>query len=87
MVAGARNWHVTRTRPALKKRRMQQTALIVLLALAAAATLFALIRGLVTMARGKDVTGVQSNKWMVYRVAFQGLAVLAVMLLFLATRN
>ena len=63
------------------------TFLIVMLALAAAATLFALVRGLVTMARGNDVGGVQSNRWMVYRVAFQALAVVVVMILFLVTRG
>ncbi len=63
------------------------TFLIVLLALAALATVFALIRGLVTMARGNDVGGVQSNRWMVYRVVFQALAVVVVMILFLVTRN
>lgn len=63
------------------------TFLIVLLVMAAAATLFALVRGLVTMARGNDVGGVKSNRWMVYRVVFQAAAVLVVMILFLVTRN
>jgi hypothetical protein len=63
------------------------TFLIVMLALAAAATLFALVRGLVTMARGNDVGGVQSNRWMVYRVVFQAAAVVVVMILFLVTRG
>jgi len=63
------------------------TFLIIVLALAALATLFALVRGLVTMARGKDITGVQSNKWMMYRVVFQGTAVVVVMILFLVLRK
>ena len=63
------------------------TFLIIVLALAALATLFALVRGLVTMARGKDITGVQSNKWMMYRVVFQGMAVVVVMILFLVLRK
>lgn len=63
------------------------TFLIIVLALAALATLFALVRGLVTMARGKDITGVQSNKWMMYRVVFQGAAVVVVMILFLVLRK
>lgn len=63
------------------------TFLIIVLALAALATVFALIRGLVTMARGKDLTGVQSNRWMMYRVVFQGAAVVVVMILFLVLRK
>lgn len=66
---------------------MPQTILIVLMILAALATLTVLARGIVIMARGKDVGGVQSNKMMSYRVAFQGLAVLIVIILFLVNRH
>jgi len=57
--------------------------LAVLLGFFALATVFALIRGLVTMAQGKDIGGVKSNRWMLYRVIFQGCAILVVMILFL----
>lgn len=67
--------------------QFMSTVLIVALALFALLAVFALVRGLVTMAQGKDVTGEKSNRWMLYRVAFQACAVLVVMILFLATRN
>ena len=66
---------------------MQQTILIVLMIAAALATLTMLVRGVITMARGKDITGVQSNKMMSYRVAFQGLAILIIVMLFLINRQ
>ncbi len=59
------------------------TLLIILIVLAAAATAYVLVRGIITMAQGKDVSGVQSNKLMASRVAFQGLAILLVIILFL----
>ena len=59
------------------------TILIILIVLAAIATAYVLVRGVITMAQGKDVTGVQSNKLMAGRVAFQGLAILLVILLFM----
>lgn len=59
------------------------TILIALIVLAAAATAYVLIRGIVTMAQGKDVSGVQSNKLMAARVVFQGLAILLVIILFM----
>jgi hypothetical protein len=64
-----------------------QTMLIVLMVLAALATLGVLIRGIVIMASGKDVTGVQSNKMMSYRVAFQALAIIFVIILFALNRH
>ncbi len=66
---------------------MQQTILIVLMILAALATLTVLARGIFIMARGKDVGGVQSNKMMSYRVAFQGLAIVIIVILFLINRH
>ena len=57
--------------------------LIALIVLAAAATAYVLVRGIITMAQGKDVSGVQSNKLMASRVAFQGLAILLVIILFM----
>ena len=66
---------------------MQQTILIVLMILAALATLTVLARGIIIMARGKDVGGVQSNRMMSYRVAFQGLAIVIIVILFLVNRH
>jgi hypothetical protein len=43
--------------------------------------LYVLVRGVVGMASGKDMTGEQSQKWMQRRVLFQGLAVLIVLAL------
>ncbi len=66
---------------------MQQTILIVLMILAALATLTVLARGIIIMARGKDIGGVQSNRMMSYRVAFQGLAIVIIIILFLVNRH
>jgi hypothetical protein len=51
--------------------------------LAALATAYVLVRGSITMASGKDITGEQSNKYMWRRVQFQMLAVLLVVVLML----
>ena len=56
-------------------------ALLILLILAMGATLYVLVRGVIAMASGKDLTGEQSQKWMQRRVLFQGLAVVIVILL------
>lgn len=59
-----------------------QTILIILVVLAALATLFVLIRGVVTMANGKDITGERSQALMRKRIQFQAVAIgLAVLLL------
>ena len=63
-----------------------QTAFIVLLIVAVVLTATMLVRGVITMARGKDITGVQSNKLMSYRVAFQAAAIVIVVILLLLTR-
>jgi ABC-type nickel/cobalt efflux system permease component RcnA len=57
--------------------------LVILLVLAMGATAYVLVRGVVNMASGKDLTGEQSQKWMQRRVLFQGLAVVIVILLLL----
>ena len=59
------------------------TLLIILLLVAMAAVTYVLIRGVMTMAAGKDVTGEQSQNWMQKRVLFQGVAIL-IIILFLA---
>jgi hypothetical protein len=58
-----------------------QTLLIILIALAAGATLFVLVKGVIGMAQGKDVTGVRSQDLMRKRVMFQALAIILVVLL------
>ena len=63
------------------------TFLIVLMVLAALATLGVLARGIFIMASGRDITGRQSNKMMTYRVAFQALAILFIVLLFVLNRG
>jgi uncharacterized membrane protein (UPF0182 family) len=60
--------------------------LVVLLVLAALATLFVLIRGIVTMAGGKDITGQRSQELMRKRILFQAIAIfIAVLLLLMAS--
>jgi hypothetical protein len=55
--------------------------LFILLALAMAATAYVLIRGVMAMASGKDVTGEQSQNWMRKRVLFQAVAIVIVVLI------
>lgn len=55
--------------------------LIALVVLAALATGYVLVRGIMTMASGKDISGAQSNKFMSMRVIFQLVAVLLIVLL------
>ncbi len=62
-----------------------QTILIILIALAAGATLFVLVKGVIGMAQGSDVTGARSQDLMRKRVMFQaGTIVLVVLLLLFA---
>ena len=60
-----------------------QTLLIVLLVLAAGATLFVLFKGVVNMAQQKDITGRRSQELMRKRVLFQAVAILIAVLLLL----
>lgn len=64
-----------------------QAALVALMVLAAVATLTVLARGIIIMARGKDIGGKRSNLMMSYRVGFQALAILFIVLLFLVNRQ
>jgi hypothetical protein len=58
------------------------TGLVTILIIAAAlATLYVLVRGVITMAQGKDVTGARSQDLMRKRVLFQAMAILLVVLL------
>jgi len=60
-----------------------QTILIILIVLAAGATLFVLVKGVIGMAQGKDVTGARSQDLMRKRVMFQAAAIVLVVLLLL----
>ena len=61
--------------------------LLTFILLGAAATAYVLLRGIFTMAQGKDVTGLKSNRLMMARVVLQGLTVLVVVILFLLARR
>ena len=52
-----------------------------MLVLVAGAVLYALARGVIGMAQGKDPTGMQSQQWMRKRVLFQAVAIIIVLLL------
>ena len=63
-----------------------QTLLVILLVLAAGATLFVLVKGVIGMAQQKDISGQRSQELMRKRVMFQAVAILvAVLLLLLAS--
>jgi hypothetical protein len=55
--------------------------LLILLLLAMAATAYVLVRGVIGMASGKDLTGQESQKWMRRRVLFQAVAIVLVILI------
>ncbi|MEO7504395.1 MAG: HIG1 domain-containing protein [Sphingomicrobium sp.] len=52
--------------------------LIILLVGAMGATAYVLVRGVIAMASGKDVTGQQQQNYMQKRVLFQGIAIVIV---------
>jgi uncharacterized membrane protein len=55
--------------------------LLILLLLAMAGVVYVLVRGVIAMASGSDMTGEQSQKWMQRRVFFQAVAIVIVVLL------
>ena len=57
------------------------TVRIILLVAAMAATAYVLVRGVIAMASGKDVTGEQQQAWMRKRVLFQAVAIVLVALI------
>ena len=61
--------------------------LIPLIVLAAGATLFVLVKGVVGMAQGKDITGQRSQALMQKRIMFQGIAILLVIALLVVASN
>jgi len=64
-----------------------QTILTILVALAALATLYVLVRGVIGMAQGRDVTGMRSQELMRKRVMFQAVAIIFTVLLLLVFSN
>ena len=50
--------------------------LVILIVLGALATLYVLVRGVIGMAQGKDITGQRSQELMKKRVIFQGITIL-----------
>ncbi len=64
------------------------TLMIILLVAAMGTTAYVLVRGVIAMASGKDVTGEQQQNWMRKRVLFQGVAIVIVaLMLMLAGAN
>ena len=57
------------------------TLLIILLVLAMGATAYVLVRGVIAMASGKDVSGERQQNYMRKRVLFQDVAIIIVMLI------
>jgi len=55
--------------------------LLILLILAMGAVAYVLVRGVINMASGKDLTGEQSQMWMRRRVLFQAVAIILVILI------
>lgn len=55
--------------------------LLILLIVAMGATAYVLVRGVINMASGKDLTGEQSQMWMRRRVLFQAVAIILVILI------
>lgn len=72
-----------------KKRNLagMRTLFFVLILLAALGTLAMLIRGVLLMASGKDISGERQNKLMIKRIGWQAATVLLVMvfLMFMST--
>lgn len=55
--------------------------LIILLVIAMAATLYVLVRGVIAMASGKDLSGEVQQGYMQKRVLYQGIAIVIVILI------
>lgn len=64
-----------------------QTVLIILIVLAALATLYILVRGVIGMAQGKDLSGQRSQELMRKRVLFQAVTIVLAVLLLLVFGN
>ncbi len=57
--------------------------LLILIFVAAAATLYVLVQGVIGMASGKDITGQRSQQLMRKRVMFQAVAIILVIIFLL----
>jgi hypothetical protein len=57
------------------------TFLLILLLIAMAAVAYVLVRGVIAMAQGKDVTGEVQQSYMQKRVLYQGVAIVIVVLI------
>ena len=57
------------------------TLLIIALIVAMGATAYVLVRGVIAMAQGKDVTGEVQQGYMQKRVLYQGIAIVIVVLI------
>jgi hypothetical protein len=64
-----------------------KVVLIILIVLGALATLFVLIKGVVGMAQGKDITGQRSQQLMQKRVMFQAITILLAIALLAVMSN
>jgi hypothetical protein len=63
------------------------TFLLLLVAAAALTTLYILVKGVIGMAQGKDITGERSQSLMRKRVMWQAVAIIFVILFLLIARN
>lgn len=63
------------------------TLLIILLVAAMAATAYVLVRGVMAMASGKDISGEQSQNYMRKRVMFQAIAILLIAAILIVARG
>ena len=61
--------------------RAMNTLLVILLVLAMAATAYVLVRGVMAMASGKDLSGEQQQGYMRKRVLYQAVAIVIIMLI------
>lgn len=59
------------------------TFVLILVAIAALATLYVLVQGVIGMAQGKDITGQRSQALMRKRVMFQAIAILLIVVFLL----
>ena len=64
-----------------------KVVLIILIVIGALATLFVLIKGVVGMAQGTDITGQRSQQLMQKRVIFQGITILLAIALLAVMSN
>ena len=63
------------------------TLLIILLVIAMGATGYVLVRGVIAMASGKDISGEQQQNYMRKRVLFQAVAIVLVILILAVAGN